>query len=209
MSKKPKDSYDVGYGKPPKETRFKKGERSPNPNGRPKKEASISSAIRECLGEDVSVTAKDGTKHTMPAAKAISKKVVGQAASGDVNSQRMLLALEKGYAGRHPTEPEQVAPDPEVAARNQRLTLHISHLMRITAGCGMFEIDEEGKTVPSAIGAPLMRLHSDLMGSQIRTVADYKEARQNALAQTMEAFDTYALGLLRYHQKNIQESDLE
>ncbi len=209
MSKKPKDSYDVGYGKPPKETRFKKGERSPNPNGRPKKEASISSAIRECLGEDVSVTAKDGTKHTMPAAKAIGKKVVGQAASGDVNSQRMLLALEKGDAGRRPTEPEQALPDPEADAREQRLTVNLSRMLRVTAGCGMFDVDEEYGLVPSDIGAPLMRLHSDLIGSQIRTIADYKEARRNALVQTTEAFDNYALNQLRRWQKNVQKSDLE
>ena len=209
MSKNLKDGYDVGYRRPPKDTRFKKGQPSPNPNGRPKKEASISAAIRECLGEDVSVTTKDGTKQTMPAAKAIGKKVVGQAASGDVNSQRMLLALEKGDAARRPDAPEQVALDPEADAADQRLTLYLADLMHITAGCGMFDNDEEGKTVPSDIGAPLMRLHSDLMGSQIRTVADYKEARRNALAKTTEAFDTYALGLLRYHQKNVQKSDLE
>lgn len=145
----------------------------------------------------------------MAAAKVIGKKLVGQAASGDVNSQRMLLALEKTGPSRRPTEPEQAAPDPEAAARNQRLTLYLADLMHITAGCGMFEVDEEGKTVPSDIGAPLMRLHSDLMGSQIRTVGDYKEARWTAIAQTIEAFDTYALGLLRHHQRNVQISDIE
>jgi hypothetical protein len=30
-------SYEVGYGKPPKHTQFKKGCRPPNPKGRPRK----------------------------------------------------------------------------------------------------------------------------------------------------------------------------
>lgn len=157
----------------------------------------------------MSVTAKDGTKQKMAAAKVIGKKLVGQAASGDVNSLRMLLALEKTGTSRRTAEPERAVPDPEVAAMNQRLTLCLSHLIHIVAGCGMFQNDEEGKTVPSDIGAPLIRLHNDLRGSQIRTVADYKEARLNALAQTMEAFDTYALGLLRHHQRNVEKSGLE
>jgi hypothetical protein len=106
-------------------------------------------------------------------------------------------------------EPEQVALDPEADAADQRLTLYLADLMHITAGCGMFEIDEEGKMVPSDIGAPMMRLHSDLMGSQIRNAEQYKEARRIALAQTIQAFDAYALGQLRPWQKGLQKSDLE
>jgi Family of unknown function (DUF5681) len=38
MSGKSADTYEVGYSKPPKETRFQKG-KSGNPSGRPKKSA--------------------------------------------------------------------------------------------------------------------------------------------------------------------------
>jgi len=38
MSGKSAEAYEVGYGKPPKATRFQKG-KSGNPSGRPKKPA--------------------------------------------------------------------------------------------------------------------------------------------------------------------------
>jgi hypothetical protein len=209
MSDDPQDGDKVGYRNPPKGHRFKKGQPSPNPKGRPKKEASIFSAIKVCLGEDLVVTAKDGTKSTMLAAEVIGKKVVGQAASGDISSQRLLLALEKTDAARQPREPEQAAPDPEAVARSQRLTCHLSRILRVTASCGMFVVDEEYGLAPSDIGAPLIGLHSGLLGSQIRTAEQYKEARRNALAQTKEAFDAYAVEQLRPWKKNIQKSDLE
>lgn len=36
-NKKQKKEYDVGYCKPPEEYKWKKGCKSPNPSGRPKK----------------------------------------------------------------------------------------------------------------------------------------------------------------------------
>jgi hypothetical protein len=209
MSDDPKDGYDVGYGKPPKDHQFKKGQPSPNPKGRPKQEASITAAIRECLEEDVSVTAKDGSKYKILAAKAIGKKVVGQAASGDISSQRLLLSLEKTAADRFRNEQDQAPPDPEEVEIRLRVTHYFANMMNLVSCCGMFQNDADGNTVPSAIGAPLMALHHDLTGSNIRTADEYKEARRDALAQTMEAFDNYALERLSHWQKKVKKSDLE
>lgn len=209
MSDDKKDDYEVGYGKPPKSSQFKKGQPSPNPKGRPRKEALLSAAIREALGDDVTVNAKDGSKYKMKAAKAIGKKVVGQAASGDVSSQRLLLSLEKADAGRGQGGDAKGMLEQEPDEASQHLTLYLADLMRVTAKSSLFERDADGKTVLSPIGAPLSRLCNDVMGGQIQTAEHYKQARRDALIQTMDAMDDFAFEHLRHWQKNIQKSDLE
>ena len=54
-SKKKPNDFEVGYGKPPKGTQFKKGQ-SGNPSGRPKKDKvfkAVSRMIREHLLEEI------------------------------------------------------------------------------------------------------------------------------------------------------------
>ncbi len=46
--------YEVGYGKPPRHTRFKKGEPSANPRGRPAK--NLMALLVEGLNKPVVVT---------------------------------------------------------------------------------------------------------------------------------------------------------
>ena len=56
-----KDDYEIGYGKPPKDTQFKK-KQSGNPSGRPKKK--ISTDMNEIFNEilDAPATMKIGNK---------------------------------------------------------------------------------------------------------------------------------------------------
>ncbi len=54
--KQPTGDYEVGHGKPPTHTRFKKGQ-SGNPKGRPKSGTSGSTNISALLDEPVKVTA--------------------------------------------------------------------------------------------------------------------------------------------------------
>ena len=53
--RRPGDPYEVGYGKPPKKTQFKRG-RSGNPNGRPRKKPDLYSELTKVLHENVTVT---------------------------------------------------------------------------------------------------------------------------------------------------------
>ena len=53
--RRPGDPYEVGFGKPPKRTQFKKG-RSGNPYGRPPKKPDVYSELTEVLRENVTIT---------------------------------------------------------------------------------------------------------------------------------------------------------
>ena len=68
-------------GKPPIETRFVKGQPSPNPKGRPKL-PDIKAILEEVLGEQ-----KDG----ITAAEALMKKLRQLGASGNIKAIEMLL----------------------------------------------------------------------------------------------------------------------
>ena len=46
------DSYEIGYGKPPKHIQFKKGQ-SGNPKGRPKKPKNLAALILKTFGDKV------------------------------------------------------------------------------------------------------------------------------------------------------------
>jgi hypothetical protein len=85
--------YDVGYGKPPRHTQFRKG-RSGNPGGRPRrsevermKALVLHEAYRMLLIRDDA-----GVVWPMPALQAILRKQVKLAADGNIQAQRAFLA---------------------------------------------------------------------------------------------------------------------
>lgn len=72
--------YDVGYGKPPKEHQFKPGQ-SGNPTGRPKKQPSMASMIRDVAYYPVRIERPDGAS-TAPLIQAALMGALQQGAKG-------------------------------------------------------------------------------------------------------------------------------
>jgi Family of unknown function (DUF5681) len=81
--------YMVGYGKPPRHTRFKKGH-SGNLKGRPQGAKNSATLLNEALSEPVIVT-ENGRRKTISKKQAILKQIVNKAASGDHRSIQLLL----------------------------------------------------------------------------------------------------------------------
>jgi uncharacterized protein DUF5681 len=95
-------AYDVGFGKPPKASQFRKGS-SGNPKGRPKGRRNLATVLERTLQEKVVVN-ENGVRRTVTKLEAAVKQLVNQAASGDLGAMRQLSAL----AGS--TDDEQLAP---------------------------------------------------------------------------------------------------
>ena len=98
--------YEVGYGKPPRHSRFKKGEASANPRGRPRKDMAV--LLFEGLNKKVVVT-ENGRRRRITLREAITRQLINQSASADLRATKMLLDMikdaEKQAAAAPPPEP--------------------------------------------------------------------------------------------------------
>ena len=91
MPRDKKRDYEVGYGKPPRETRFQKGQ-SGNPRGRPCGAKNLKTRVREALKEPVLVT-ENGRRRTVTKGDAIITQLVNRAANADLRAIKILLDL--------------------------------------------------------------------------------------------------------------------
>jgi hypothetical protein len=89
-----KGDFEIGHGRPPKETRFRAG-KSGNPHGRPKRQATFTSIARDELARLVRTsTNADGIAQSMPAVEVIVRKAVHKAIYGDIKAARFLFDIE-------------------------------------------------------------------------------------------------------------------
>ena len=84
-------TYDVGFGKPPKPSQFRKGF-SGNPKGRPKGRRNLGTVLERTLQEKVVIN-ENGVRRTVTKLEAAVKQLVNRAASGDLGAMRQLTAL--------------------------------------------------------------------------------------------------------------------
>jgi hypothetical protein len=94
----PDRDYEVGYGKPPKETRFKKGQ-SGNPKNRARRAKTQGKVLSRVLDETVSVT-ENGRRRKILKIEAMLKQTVNRAAQGDRKAtQAVLRMIGTNYRG--------------------------------------------------------------------------------------------------------------
>ena len=94
--------YEVGYGKPPRETRFVKG-RSGNPRGRPHGAKSFTALLSDKLNEPVTV-AENGGRRKITKHQAIVTQLVNQSAKGDWRAAKILLDMVRDIEARSAPE---------------------------------------------------------------------------------------------------------
>jgi hypothetical protein len=116
--------YEVGYGKPPRHTQFKKG-RSGNPKGRPRGTKNSATLLNEALSEPVVIT-HNGRRKTITKKQAIMMQIVNKAASGDHRAIQLLLLNqiplieERLESARSATGQAPLAPVPSAEEKRAR-----------------------------------------------------------------------------------------
>ena len=90
--------YEVGYGKPPRHTRFKKGQ-SGNPHGRPKGSKNLTTLLGEALNEPV-IVAENGGRRKITMREAIIKQLVKRSATADLRAIKILLDMVRDIEGQ-------------------------------------------------------------------------------------------------------------
>ena len=124
---RPGHPYEVGFGKPPKRTRFKKG-RSGNPKGRPRKKPDLYLELTKVLRGKVTITV-DGQQETVTVQQALFRRLRDEALRGELWAGKL---LQKVVAALPESGSES---DPfELQLRNFRITTLFQLIMDESAG---------------------------------------------------------------------------
>ena len=117
--------YQLGYGRPPQHTRFRKG-RSGNPKGRPKGSRSLANIWSSVWNERLTVN-ENGQRHRITKQEAAIKQFANKAASGD---KRLIEAMIKYHTiifsdapMRRSQPPDSNHPPPETDSSKIALAL--------------------------------------------------------------------------------------
>jgi Family of unknown function (DUF5681) len=97
--------YEVGYGRPPRHTRFAKGQ-SGNPRGRPCGAKNFTTLLEEVLNEPVTVT-ENGGRRKVSKRRAIVTQLVNRSATADFRAIKLLFDIvRENERQTEPASPE-------------------------------------------------------------------------------------------------------
>jgi Family of unknown function (DUF5681) len=85
--------YQVGYGRPPLQSRFKPGQ-SGNPKGRPRQSRNMRTIVKQVLSEDMQIR-EGGRLRRMPAMEALVRTLRARAFKGDPKALASLILLAR------------------------------------------------------------------------------------------------------------------
>ena len=101
--------YAVGYGKPPRHTRFTQGQ-SGNPRGRARGAKNLKTLLIETLNELV-VVAENGRRRTINKRHAFIKQIVNHAVKGNWRAAKLLLDTLQRIEDRTESETAEASFD--------------------------------------------------------------------------------------------------
>jgi Family of unknown function (DUF5681) len=116
--------YEVGYSKPPRHSRFVKGQ-SGNPRGRPAGAKNMKTLLNKALNELVVVT-DNGGQRKVSKREAIVTQLVNRSAKADLKAVQIILGMLRDIEGD--TDPH--ASDPPFAEADQQIIQRIQARLR-------------------------------------------------------------------------------
>jgi Family of unknown function (DUF5681) len=116
----PKD-YEVGYRKPPSESRFTKGQ-SGNPSGRPRGSKNVATMFYKIVRERITVK-ENGRARKMTRLEAVLYQLTNRALSGDQRAMKEFVYLSRVFQ-----EPEQ--PEEEVPVLHERESAVLENVLK-------------------------------------------------------------------------------
>jgi len=115
-TKRPNASKNgVGYGRPPKATRFAKG-KSGNPTGRPRGSRSLGAMLNDIMKQKVSVT-EGGRERKISALEVMLRRLTNDAMKSDQPAIKLLIQLLERYGDaseQAPAHDQMSAEDEEI-----------------------------------------------------------------------------------------------
>jgi hypothetical protein len=121
-------AYEVGYAKPPEDTRFRKGA-SGNPQGRPKGSKNLATLFDKELKERVAIN-EGGRRKTVTKREAMVKQLVNKAVSCDKRLMEVLLDQIRVNEGRAESSAAGAIVDEADRKVMQQFQERMRHLIR-------------------------------------------------------------------------------
>ena len=137
--------YEVGYGRPPKATQFKKGEPSANPKGRPKRNKDFQRVVVEQLNMKTTVTI-EGRRRRLTLSELSIQQLARKAAGGDVPSIKLVVGLAQAIS---PLRPEPTM-SPEEERKREEMVKKLHGLLVDSLDAAAARRKLEGEAGPSA-----------------------------------------------------------
>lgn len=131
MAKGNPGDYEVGYSKPPAEHSFQGG-RSGNPRGRPRGSKNFATLMERALNEQVTIN-EGGSRRRISKREAMVKQLANKAASGDLKSIQLLVAL---FQPLEALQPPSAEPASDLDPVDQAVIDGILERFKAAAGCG-------------------------------------------------------------------------
>jgi hypothetical protein len=118
--KKPKSGdYEVGFGRPPKDTQFQPGH-SGNQKGRPKGIRPVGAVLRDIIQRKVPVTEEGGKTRRLAVLEVMLLRLANDAMRSDQKAIKLILSLAERYAESPGTNTQfdgLLAEDQEILAQ--------------------------------------------------------------------------------------------
>jgi hypothetical protein len=122
--------YAVGYGKPPRQTQFKKGQ-SGNPNGRTKGSKNLATLIMSALNKPVIVT-QNGRRKSITKLQAMTTQLANKGASGEPKATQLLMGMIQLFEAR----PQALGQNEVVADADRQVMQQLfTRIQRMGNGC--------------------------------------------------------------------------